>query len=321
VSSAGHGLRVREYEPQLAQRWDEFVRASKNATFLLERGYMDYHADRFIDCSLILEDADGRWLAVLPANRKDDIVGTHDGLTYGGFVVSSAMTTPLAVEVFEATRRYLVERGVRSVIYKTIPYIYHRVPAEEDRYALFLHDAQLIRRDVLAVLDPSRAPRAQERRRRAAKKARAAGVVVKRSERWADYWGVLQDTLWSRHRTTPVHSLEEIQALAASFPENITLWVAELDGQVTAGVVIYDSPQVAHVQYIASSDVGRNIGSLDLLFEHLILDGYRQRPYFDFGISNEQDGRVLNLGLIEQKEGFGARAVTHDFYEWRLDRR
>lgn len=37
--------------------------------------------------------------------------------------------------------------------------------------------------------------------------------------------------------------------------------------------------------------------------------------YFDFGISNENNGRFLNRGLIAQKEGFGARTIVHDFYE------
>ncbi|MGG6545868.1 UNVERIFIED_CONTAM: GNAT family N-acetyltransferase, partial [Prevotella sp. 15_C9] len=33
------------------ERWDRFVRRSKNGTFLMQRDYMDYHADRFQDCS------------------------------------------------------------------------------------------------------------------------------------------------------------------------------------------------------------------------------------------------------------------------------
>ena len=39
------------------------------------------------------------------------------------------------------------------------------------------------------------------------------------------------------------------------------------------------------------------------------------KTYFDFGISTEENGRVLNSGLIDQKEGFGARGVVHDHYE------
>ena len=41
------------YRPMLAQVWDDFVRRSKNATFLHLRNYMDYHRDRFVDHSLL----------------------------------------------------------------------------------------------------------------------------------------------------------------------------------------------------------------------------------------------------------------------------
>ena len=40
----------------------------------------------------------------------------------------------------------------------------------------------------------------------------------------------------------------------------------------------------------------------------LIEDVFSAKRWFDFGISTEDDGRILNQGLIEQKEGFGARA-------------
>ena len=48
------------------------------------------------------------------------------------------------------------------------------------------------------------------------------------------------------------------------------------------------------------------------------VDGPKKRAYFDFGISTEDGGRVLNEGLIYQKEGFGGRAVCYDTYEWDI---
>ena len=44
---------VRRYTPDKANEWNRFVAASKNGTFLFERQFMDYHADRFTDCSLM----------------------------------------------------------------------------------------------------------------------------------------------------------------------------------------------------------------------------------------------------------------------------
>ena len=45
---------------------------------------------------------------------------------------------------------------------------------------------------------------------------------------------------------------------------------------------------------------------------------FRKKNYFDFGVSSEQDGRVLNTGLSSYKEGFEAHALIHDFYEIKI---
>jgi hypothetical protein len=52
--------------------------------------------------------------------------------------------------------------------------------------------------------------------------------------------------------------------------------------------------------------------------DHLINDYYALKRYFDFGISTENGGRHLNIGLAENKQSYGARAVVYDFYELDL---
>jgi hypothetical protein len=117
-----------------------------------------------------------------------------------------------------------------------------------------------------------------------------------------------------RHHAEPVHSRAEIELLRGRFPAHIRLFICRKGPQLLGGVVIYESARVAHVQYIASMEEGRRSGALDLLFDTLLSGPFADKPYFDFGISNEDGGRVLNRGLIDQKEGFGARAVAHDHY-------
>lgn len=315
---SSRSLEVRRFSSAEGERWDAFVRASKNGTFLFERGFMDYHADRFDDRSLVVGTAEGEWLALLPAHRHGARLESHGGLSYGGFVVGERMTTPLMLEVFAATERHLAAQGVTEVLYKSVPHVYHRLPAEEDRYALFRAGAAVVRRDVLSVVEPKARPPMQDRRLRAIRRARTAGVGVRAEPSFERFWELLSATLAARHGATPTHSQGEIALLAARFPGSISLWVAERGDRLLAGVVIFDTPTVAHAQYIASSDEGRDCGALDLIFDRLLGEVFSQRRWFDFGISNEQAGRVLNVGLIEHKEGFGARAVVHDHYLWSI---
>lgn len=313
ITPANSAFSVEPYTAALKELWDTFVQTSKNGTFMLMRDYMEYHSHRFQDCSLILRH-EGDVAALFPANRLGDEVHSHQGLTYGGLVTGDTMTTPLMLDLFGHLLAHLRDDGMRRLHYKTIPSIYHRLPAEEDRYALFRAGATLSRRDVLSVIPSGRRGPIQARRRRGMARAAKHGVVVTEAADWTPWWDLLNERLQARYGVAPVHSLAELEQLRSRFPKHISLFQATLASEVLAGVVMFESPMTAHAQYIAASEAGLQTGALDAVFRHMIDDVFSAKPYFDFGISNEQQGRVLNCGLIEQKEGFGARAVVHDYY-------
>ncbi len=307
-------VKVERYQGSDSAAWNDFVRVSKNGTFLFDRGYMDYHSDRFVDHSLVLRAEDGRILALLPAAERDNELHSHAGLTYGGLILGNATGSVAAIEMIEAIRAYLASSGLAFLHYKTIPSIYHQQPAEEDRYALFRAGAVLTRRDVLSVVPREDRLKYQDRRARGVKAAAKAGVELVESRDFEPFWRVLEDTLRERFGARPVHSLEEIILLHGRFPESIRLFEGRVDGQTAAGCVIFETARVAHVQYIATSGSGRKIHGLDAVFDHLLRNVYPEKHFFDLGNSNGAAGDMLNTGLVEQKEGFGARTIVHDYY-------
>ena len=156
-------------------------------------------------------------------------------------------------------------------------------------------------------------------RRRGVVRAQKAGLTVRRSDHYADFWKVLSDNLGNKYGIKPVHSLQEIELLRSRFPENIILYEAVKDGQVIAGVVLYLSSQVVHAQYSSATPEGKSLGAIDLIYEQIMLHDYVNYPYFDFGRSTENpDGSGLNESLAFQKEGFGGRGLCYDIYEYDL---
>jgi GNAT acetyltransferase-like protein len=309
---------VMPYDPSMAADWTDFVRISRNGTFLFDRKYMDYHADRIADASLVIYGADQRLVALLPASRHGATIVSHGGLTYGGLVVGRSSTTGRMLDMFGDLVKALRKMRYSELIYKTIPSIYHRTPADEDRYALFIHDAALYRREVLSVIDRTGPYDLQERRRRGARKAEKSGLSLSESTDWDAFWRVLSENLWLRHRLKPVHSVDEIKLLKSRFPDEIRLFVCHDRDAIHAGMVLYLALPTIHVQYTASTEEGRANGALDLLTMNLVEEFAPAARYFDFGNSNEQEGRYLNRGLVEFKEGFGARTICHDFYRLAL---
>ncbi len=316
---ASHKTEVARYRPEGSGRWDEFVSGSGNGVFLFRRGYMDYHSDRFRDHSLLFT-AGGRLAAVMPAHEEGDTLCSHNGLTFGGIVSGTGMTASLMLDIFHALRGYMEEAGFRRLVYKCIPYIYHRVPSEEDLYALHRLGARLARRDAGYAIQMSSPWRIHfsRQRRRAIRRGAGQGIVIAESHDYASFLSLQSYVLRSRHGVTPVHSQRELELLASRFPKNIRLHTAMRGEELLAAALVYVHGTVAHVQYNANSDEGLRIGAGDLLFDTLIGGVYSGKEYFDFGISTESGGLVLNEGLAAYKEGYGARTVAHDFYELSL---
>jgi hypothetical protein len=228
-------------------------------------------------------------------------------------------TTEVVCNIFNAVKNYLIQRGdIGKILYKKMPDFYCKNPSHEDLYALFINDAKVYRRDVSALINMHHKIDYQEMRMRKIKKAKKNGVEFKEVYDFDEYWSLLVEVLRDKHSTSPTHSISEIKYLKEKFPENIKLYCGFLEEKIISGVVIYETELVAHVQYIASGEVGREVGALDMVIDRLICDIYKDKKFFDFGISTENGGRLLNGGLMSQKEGFGARAFVHDFYEMKI---
>ncbi|MGH2939061.1 MAG: GNAT family N-acetyltransferase [Solirubrobacterales bacterium] len=306
-------VEVRPYGPADQQVWDGVVEASRSRHFFFRRGYMDYHCDRFQDASRILFEGETP-VAVFPANRAGTEIVSHGGLTFGGLLSDAKLTTRRTVAALRALFAAYAGEGVTSLRYKAMPAIYHLVPAEEDLYALFVADATLVRRDCAAALRPQDHPRPSKGRRAAIRRARSAGFEVDRDEAFADFMQLEDQALRRRHGTAPVHTPAEMELLAGAFPDHIKLFTARRDGELYGGVLVYETPTVAHAQYIAGTEAAYDENALDAVLGHLIEDVYADKRWFDFGISTTEDGRNLNTGLMRNKESFGGRAVAYDTY-------
>lgn len=314
-------IEVVRYNSELKKEWNAFVRTAKNSTFLFERDYMDYHSDRFTDCSLLFYRGK-KLIAMLPANIDCErgILQSHAGLTYGGLILSTDTRCSETLEIFTELKKFMsATLGAKALHYKPLPHIYCTMPAEEPLYALFRMDARIIARSVSTTIETCHPAKPSQLRLRGAKKAAEAGIECSASTDLQGFWNVLTEMLSKEHGCSPVHTIEEIEQLCNKFPENIKLFTARTrDNVIVAGTVVYESDCVAHLQYIAASAEGKKCGALDALIMYLINNIYREKRYIDFGISTEQGGAILNEGLIAQKEGFGGRAVVYETYEMNL---
>ncbi len=307
-------MRVKRYTPADSGIWDDFVGKSKNATFLLKRGYMDYHADRFPDHSLMLYDDTDNLVALLPATVRGNDLVSHAGLTYGGFVMTDRTSGVDPLAWFDTVKEYCRELGITAIIYKPVPYIYHRQPADEDLYALFRSDARLTVRNLATAIDLRNPVPSSRLGKRALKRQRRYGIEVEEVDDVTLFWDIIVEDRRVRHNTVPVHNAGELALLHSRFPSEIRFFTARSGGTIVAGAVIYICGGVLHLQYAACTAEGKDIYATDVIYHDVIFNRLPGAAYFDFGTSNEDAGRFLNAGMVAHKEEFGGRSVIYDTY-------
>lgn len=310
---------IRRYTAADKKEWDGFVALSKNATFLHYRDYMDYHSDRFSDFSLMAFDG-GRLLALLPANLSGDTLYSHQGLTFGGWLMPlKHFNANTMLDVFGAMMEFLRDCGIKRLVYKAIPHIYHKYPAEEDLYALFRHNARILVTNMSSVVDFSGGSILMDTKaRRNIRISMDCGVEVRPSDDYDAFWEILSSNLKRRYDAVPVHSVEEIKMLHGRFPENIRLYMAFFEGAPVAGAVAYEDSRIVHAQYMSANPVGYEKRAVGGLFSYLLNTVCKGKKFFDFGTSNEKNGAYLNQNLIETKYEYGGRGIAYNIYEMIL---
>ncbi|EJU6902805.1 GNAT family N-acetyltransferase, partial [Campylobacter coli] len=297
---------IKNHTKETQDIWNNFNKDAKNGLFMFDRNYMDYHSDRFMDNSLMFYE-DEKLIALLPCNVVENILYSHQGLTFGGFIVDENMKQGKMLECFEVLKEYMKENNFKKLIYKSIPYIYHKIPAQEDLYALFRNKAELFRVDCSTTIDLQNVLKMSDLRKRCIKKAQKNKVEITSSEDFNIFLILLNSVLQKQHGVNAVHSVEELKLLYSRFPQNIKLFVAKFNGEIIAATLVFIYENLVHTQYLAANEKAREIGALDLLIKTLMDEFAKSKKYFDFGISTENGGEFLNHGLISQKEGFGGR--------------
>ncbi|MFI0426139.1 MAG: GNAT family N-acetyltransferase [Flavobacterium sp.] len=307
---------VKKYQSTNYSLWNEFVAAAKNATFLFHRDFMEYHSDRFQDYSLLIFDEKENLKAILPANKVGDTIYSHQGLTYGGLILNQKSKLQDVLEITYYILRFLNENKISTLNLKQLPSIYAQFPSEEMEYLSFILNAKLVRRDSLSVIDMQNSRYFSKGRIEGIKRGNDSELICKEETNFVAFWNeILIPNLEQKYNAKPVHSLEEITVLKSKFPKNIRQFNVYKEDKIVAGTTIFESENVAHSQYISGNLAKNELGSLDFLHNHLIKNVFYDKKYFDFGISNENQGKNINQGLLFWKEGFGARTIVQNFYE------
>lgn len=277
---------------------------------------MTYHADRFKDYSLMVFNGK-KLVAILPANIDGNIVHSHQGLTYGGLILAPKVRFQSVALAFKAILIYLKTNGVEYLHIKQLPAMYCSQPSEELDYLLFMVEAELTRVDLSSTIyDLNTTKISSSGRKDGYRKGKNHNLQIRETTDLSAFWNqILVPHLEVTHAVKPTHSLEEMQRLQELFPNQIRQFDVYYNEEIVGGTTLFITPNVVHTQYIAANENRQKLGTLDYLFFYLIQEKFKHVKYFDFGISNTNQGKDLNNGLLYWKESLGGKAQVHRFFK------
>lgn len=311
--------KVRKYQEIDYENWNAFVAEAKNATFLFHRDFMEYHKDRFEDYSLIVLD-DEKWIAVLPANKVDNEVFSHQGLTYGGLVFSYKIKVETVDSILECLLFFLKENIINTIYYSPIPNFYFPKGNAEMDFLLIRRGAVLLKKEMNLAISLSTPLDISKSKLKHFRKGQKHEMQIVEKNQLDNFWEfVLEPRLLSKHKVKPVHSKNEILYLNSKFPENIKQYSVLYEDQIVAGITIFETKYVVKSQYGATTTKGEELRALDFLFIHLIEKYKKQgKLFFDMGTVKESNEFGYNSGLIKQKEELGCSVYSQDYLKLEL---
>ena len=306
---------VRLYQKSDFTLWNSFLEIAKNATFLFHRDFMEYHSDRFEDYSMLVFE-NNKLVAVVPANRIEKTVFSHQGLTYGGLVVTKKCKLIEFISVFSEVLKFLNSNQISNFQVKPLPKFYSDIFSDEIEYCLYVLNAKLTQRNINSVIDLKKDFFISKSRKESIRRGLNNNLEIREELNFDLFWNeILEPNLIKKHNVKPVHSAKEMELLQLNFPNNIKHFNIYDSGKIVAGTTVFIAGKVIHPQYISGNKDKNFLGSLDYLYHHLITVVYKNYDFFDFANSNEQFGKKLNKGLLFWKESFGAKTVVQNFYE------
>ena len=314
-------MEIVRYGAGWESRWDAFVlNASANGTFLQTRKFLNYHpAGRIVDASLLVLDGNNI-VAVIPACEAREDGGrcffSHKGSTFGGIVIDAARYTVTTLEtLFPLLEAYWRDAGYACAYLKNTSAVFARKSPELLDYYFYKTGWREI--DELsfyidcAKLGESITDAWSSGRRRDYRYALRNGLTFRRLSGDGEleaFYAILTENL-ARHGTAPVHTLEELREFRdRRFPDTVDFCGVFRGGELLAGTMLFCfGDRVLHTQYLAQRADAAKLFAMNYLIYSLIrLAKERGFEKFSFGISTEERGKVLNVGLAVFKEGFGA---------------
>lgn len=257
------------YSAGRMREWNAFVFAARNATFLIDRNYMDYHSGRFADHSLMFYKG-GALYAVMPANESGGVLYSHQALPTADWLWAAALPQPTPLRCFRNSTPILLTAAYTRLCIR--PYRGFTTACRRKRMCMPFFAYAARSSQPATYRRPYRRHMAEvERDRRyGVNKALRSGVEVAGATT-LPLSGLCLRAIWAANTVCARYTRwPRCSCCTRDFLTTYACMWRGKTGACLAATVLYLTPQVVHAQYISACTEGKQLRVIDAIYDVIL---------------------------------------------------
>jgi len=306
-------ISIVDFAEKYSAAWDNLVlNKSANGTLFHTRHFLSYHNEEaFLDRSIMLFRGDQLVSVLAVAELENGSFFSHPGTSCGGPVIHrDHFKVSEMIEIFAAIdEKYRKSLGMRicedSLIDQSNALLLYHFASNLSVHIEISSYKELNAPDLVGSIYRSSTRSAV----RAVFRQHDRFKIAETVNEYSNFYAILKENL-GKHNVSPTHTRDEFLSLKNLLNEDQKLVIClEKDGTIACGVwIIRASPTAWHAQYIAKNYDTEIAGVVEAaLIKCMEIARDLNARNFSLGISTEDQGARLNLGLISFKEKLGCK--------------
>lgn len=300
-------FKIEKYTPRKKNYWNNMVKKLTNDIFFFHRDYFSYFKSNFKENSLIIYDNKlKKFIGFIPGNISKNTFYSFEKLTFGGVFLENLYYKNIFFnDIFNTLINYLKKKNVKKVFFRFLPSLYY-----SNHNALLLSYLNNLKRskiftEISSYVNLSKLNNFSNLRIRSLNKNK--DLIIKKEKITKKFWNFVSKNLRLKYQVNPVHTYKEIKFLEKKFPKNILFLSCYKSNIFLGGLVLFKFGEVLKVQYVGFDEKYKYLNPQDSITSHIIKKNtFNDVKILDFGISTENNGKLINKNLLFYKETFGA---------------
>lgn len=322
-----NNLKLKLYQKNQFDIWNNFIENSNNGTIFHRLDFLDYHKDRFKDNEhhLIWYKGDAIY-AMMPLGifeeNGEKIARSPFGASWGGLVHGFNFKSKYALKIVEQLKEYLKNINVNKCYITVAPGCYYKKYTNYFEFSLSAHGFSLQKRELNHIIPlpttHTNISLSLDAKCRNQCKQSIKNFSINNNAEIEEFYDVLLEDKKRHDNATATHTLADLKHLKKIFPDRIFFHVATTFTGEKASVCYFKiNNHTLMTFYLAQQNKALKKNGLNALLFKGLHDAVTDKiEYFDFGSSafSSIEKTVVNGGVSEFKESFGARGYFRDTY-------